>query len=869
MGGRNPGASYGLAAALSPTSRQDSGSSPAASKSTHKTCLVCSDEASGCHYGVLTCGSCKVFFKRAVEGQHNYLCAGRNDCIIDKIRRKNCPACRFRKCLQAGMNLEELPENWSDTRETLLEGMAFNLKYLGMTLVEQPKGEELSAAAVKRIVATAKASGKKLQKVTLKVSPRGIILYDSASSQLMENISIYRISYCTADKMHDKVFAYIAQSQQNETLECHAFLCTKRKVAQAVTLTVAQSFRVAFEFWQAAKEEKEKRVKSGSDGEVTSSSQSESSASLASLKGGEVATGNLLDLEEGAIAAFATVGASHIDKPFIVHNNSSSVNNNIVWEIDDGLDEAFSSTPDEHPASSPGLACVLDPCDSLPVGHTFKSSSGSAQQKRKRSCDENFTCIGSKSSNLICVVDPGAGLLKRLGSTQGGELEPSSSRDAQAKKSFCPISVQSEKNRCGEQPQIVSKEPEFDFDIDELLSLSPIECRSPYQGIEEFIENCHSVYEEGSSGKLGGEDLESCRGVVSRRGGRESGRSVVPLTMPHNSKRRESSELPLPAGWEETRDYDGRVFYIDHNTRQTSWIDPRDSLCALCVQALTNIGGFVPQCSIASVLRHPRYLESYMPRCFDASKLFNPCAAHIQCRASLRPLCFEPSIPRGRFDASRLFEPVQRRLRCPLPQSLGTLALQRPLCLEDSAPARFSALRIALSVASVLQCFDTLGTSRTPRYLGALTPSCLEDSPPRRFDTLIPPGFLGASVILDWIVEFPPVHVLQAELAPAGQTRSAALADSALAVALDLPQGTGRDPKTQDQARDIAKLKGQMAQILDHLSRQQVPPAPATAPPVPAASVSKSAAALASMEGAETVRLAQFPPGDSLLALCL
>uniref|UniRef100_A0A8C9F2A6 WW domain-containing protein n=1 Tax=Pavo cristatus TaxID=9049 RepID=A0A8C9F2A6_PAVCR len=39
---------------------------------------------------------------------------------------------------------------------------------------------------------------------------------------------------------------------------------------------------------------------------------------------------------------------------------------------------------------------------------------------------------------------------------------------------------------------------------------------------------------------------------------------------------RESSELPLPAGWEEARDFDGRVFYIDHNTRQTSWIDPRD-----------------------------------------------------------------------------------------------------------------------------------------------------------------------------------------------------------------------------------------------------------------------------------------------------
>ncbi|XP_060933968.1 protein WWC3 [Limanda limanda] len=42
--------------------------------------------------------------------------------------------------------------------------------------------------------------------------------------------------------------------------------------------------------------------------------------------------------------------------------------------------------------------------------------------------------------------------------------------------------------------------------------------------------------------------------------------------------RRDSSELPLPAGWEEARDYDGRVFFIDHNTRQTSWIDPRDRI---------------------------------------------------------------------------------------------------------------------------------------------------------------------------------------------------------------------------------------------------------------------------------------------------
>ncbi|KAM9236345.1 protein WWC2 [Leptosomus discolor] len=39
-----------------------------------------------------------------------------------------------------------------------------------------------------------------------------------------------------------------------------------------------------------------------------------------------------------------------------------------------------------------------------------------------------------------------------------------------------------------------------------------------------------------------------------------------------------NGQLPLPHGWEEARDYDGKVFYIDHNTKQTSWIDPRDRL---------------------------------------------------------------------------------------------------------------------------------------------------------------------------------------------------------------------------------------------------------------------------------------------------
>ncbi|XP_027431127.1 low density lipoprotein receptor adapter protein 1 isoform X2 [Zalophus californianus] len=272
----------------------------------------------------------------------------------------------------------KLPENWTDTRETLLEGMLFSLKYLGMTLVEQPKGEELSAAAVKRIVATAKASGKKLQKVTLKVSPRGIILTDNITNQLIENVSIYRISYCTADKMHDKVFAYIAQSQHNENLECHAFLCTKRKLAQAVTLTVAQAFKVAFEFWQASKEEKEKRDKASQEGgDILGGGLRDSTPSLKSL----VATGNLLDLEETAKAPLSTVSSNTTNmdeapRPQALNNSS------VVW-LDDGLDEAFSRTgcsgPHQPPLGAPGSqssafqACAVSDKPSGP-GHWIDST---------------------------------------------------------------------------------------------------------------------------------------------------------------------------------------------------------------------------------------------------------------------------------------------------------------------------------------------------------------------------------------------------------------------------------------------------------------------------------------------------------------
>ncbi len=78
-------------------------------------------------------------------------------------------------------------------------------------------------------------------------------------------VCICRVSYCTVDPYYDKVFCYISRNQETKELECHAFLCSKKSKAEAITLTVAQAFNIAFERWQAHKKRKEAQKKASRD----------------------------------------------------------------------------------------------------------------------------------------------------------------------------------------------------------------------------------------------------------------------------------------------------------------------------------------------------------------------------------------------------------------------------------------------------------------------------------------------------------------------------------------------------------------------------------------------------------------------------
>ncbi|VDN81251.1 unnamed protein product [Brugia pahangi] len=74
----------------------------------YENCPVCGDRVSGYHYGLLTCESCKGFFKRTVQNKKSYQCSADQNCAVDKSCRKRCPHCRFQKCIQRGMKVEEI-----------------------------------------------------------------------------------------------------------------------------------------------------------------------------------------------------------------------------------------------------------------------------------------------------------------------------------------------------------------------------------------------------------------------------------------------------------------------------------------------------------------------------------------------------------------------------------------------------------------------------------------------------------------------------------------------------------------------------------------------------------------------------------------
>lgn len=76
---------------------------------TKPNCLVCGRLSSGIHYEAIACEGCKAFFRRIVtkNRQGSYQCKNNGSCEVEYTNRWTCcKICRFKKCLEVGMQPE-------------------------------------------------------------------------------------------------------------------------------------------------------------------------------------------------------------------------------------------------------------------------------------------------------------------------------------------------------------------------------------------------------------------------------------------------------------------------------------------------------------------------------------------------------------------------------------------------------------------------------------------------------------------------------------------------------------------------------------------------------------------------------------------
>lgn len=153
--------------------------------------------------------------------------------------------------------------NWIHAPDALVKGhVAYLVKFLGCTHVDQPKGIEVVKDAIKKLQFTQQLKksetkdGAKSKKVEITISVDGVAIQEPRSNNILYQFPLHRISYCADDKGAKKYFSFIAKGGSTvnavnghdsgtvEKHECFVFVSTK--LASEITLTIGQAFDLAY-----------------------------------------------------------------------------------------------------------------------------------------------------------------------------------------------------------------------------------------------------------------------------------------------------------------------------------------------------------------------------------------------------------------------------------------------------------------------------------------------------------------------------------------------------------------------------------------------------------------------------------------------
>ncbi|XP_033349995.1 PTB domain-containing engulfment adapter protein 1-like [Bombus vosnesenskii] len=142
--------------------------------------------------------------------------------------------------------------NWIHPPDALQKGhIAYLVKYLGSTEVDQPKGIEVVKEAICKLKFNQqlrKSEGTKTPKVELTISIDGVAIQEpktkTSAKRIMHQYPLHRISYCADDKGEKKFFSFIAKEEDAERHTCFVFVSDK--LAEEITLTIGQAFDLAY-----------------------------------------------------------------------------------------------------------------------------------------------------------------------------------------------------------------------------------------------------------------------------------------------------------------------------------------------------------------------------------------------------------------------------------------------------------------------------------------------------------------------------------------------------------------------------------------------------------------------------------------------
>ncbi|XP_059089003.1 protein ultraspiracle homolog [Tigriopus californicus] len=109
------------------------------------SCPICNKPV-GKHsyYGARVCVSCRGFFRRSVQNHHYpiFKCNFNEDCAIDSKSRTSCKACRYQKCLIAGMKPNLVMSN--EERKKRIVRKYSKTSTLAMTYQDLKKSSQMS-----------------------------------------------------------------------------------------------------------------------------------------------------------------------------------------------------------------------------------------------------------------------------------------------------------------------------------------------------------------------------------------------------------------------------------------------------------------------------------------------------------------------------------------------------------------------------------------------------------------------------------------------------------------------------------------------------------------------------------------------------